>query len=140
MTNDNLLTSETFKKQYIDSEERLKFDLSKITERITVLNITKDVKTIDHLLDVYNYSKATYKVIMIQYLSLYIMTYLKEQNIIQNNDIPIKTAMKILKDQEWITIDMKDFIDKHFEQLMNGENLAKYAIDLNTYLNNADKF
>jgi hypothetical protein len=135
----DILTSKTFMKQYLDSEERLKFDLDKIGCKISNLNKDKDMKTIDNLLDVYNYTKASYKVIMIQYLVLFIMTYLREKNIIQGSDIPIQTAKRILNEQDWISETMNEFINKHFENIMNGDNIAQYVVDLNTYLINSDK-
>lgn len=130
--------SENFKQLYLDTDISHKRDIDKIKFALSEI---KDNSIIDNLLDTLNYTNATYNVLKMQYLILYITLYLNEKKIIQNKTIPINTSLKILLEQDWITDDTKSFLKKHLTKVLS-ENLdySEYLIDLDTYLHNAAIF
>ena len=130
--------SNKFKQLYLDSELHHQQDLDKIKDALS--NIA-DNSYIDTLLDTMNYTNATYNVLKMQYLILYITLYLNEKKIIQNDTIPINTSLKILSEQDWITDNTKSFLDKHLSKVLS-QNLdySEYVKDIDTYYQHADVF
>lgn len=130
--------SEQLKDLYLESEKHQIRDLDKIKAALSEI---KDNSVIDKLLDAINYTNATYNVLKMQYLILYITLYLHEKKIIQNQTIPVNTSLKILLKQDWITDNTKDFLKKHFTKVLT-ENLdySKYLINIDTYLEHSTVF
>lgn len=130
--------SENIKQLYLTCEDNHKRDINKI--KIALSNLL-DNSHIDNLLDTINYTNATYNTLKMQYLILYASLYLKEKKIIQNNDLPIDTSLKLLLSQDWITQDTKDFLNKHYHKVLKDNlDYSQYLVDINTYLNNSKVF
>lgn len=128
------MDSESLKKQYLDCEVTHTNTLNQIVSKLKLCNIKKEMNTIDNLLDVYNYTNFAFNVNKMLYLSAYIGLYMNENNIVNSNKIPVKTALKILMKMDWITQKTKDFLNKYFIRSLNGEDFTKYAISLDSYL------
>ena len=128
------MNSESLKKQYLDCEVTHTNTLNQIISKLKLCNIKKEMNTIDNLLDVYNYTNFAFNVNKMLYLSAYIGLYMNENNIVNSNKIPVKTALKILMKMDWITQKTKDFLNKYFIRSLNGEDFTKYAISLDSYL------
>ena len=130
--------SNKFKQLYLDAELHHQQDLDKIKDALSTI---LDNSYIDTLLDTMNYTNATYNVLKMQYLILYITLYLNEKKIIQNDTIPINTSLKILSEQDWITDNTKAFLSKHLSKVLS-QNLdySEYVTDIDTYYQHADVF
>lgn len=130
--------SENIKQLYLNCEDNHKRDINKI--KMSLSNLL-DNSHIDDLLDTMNYTNATYNTLKMQYLILYASLYLKEKKIIQNNDLPINTSLKLLLSQDWITQNTKDFLNKHYSKVLKDNlDYSQYLVDINTYLNNSKVF
>ena len=130
--------SENIKQLYLNCEDNHKRDINKI--KMALSNLL-DNSNLDNLLDTLNYTNATYNTLKMQYLILYASLYLKEKKIIQNNDLPINTSLKLLLSQDWITQNTKDFLNKHYHKVLKDNlDYSQYLVDINTYLNNSKVF
>ena len=130
--------SENIKQLYLICEDNHKKDINKI--KMALSNLL-DNSYLDSLLDTMNYTNASYNTLKMQYLILYASLYLKEKKIIQNNDLPINTSLKLLLSQDWITKNTKDFLNKHYSKVLKDNlDYSQYLVDINTYLNNSKVF
>ena len=128
-----LSNSEELKKSYLETEDKHSEDLNKIKEMLSIVN-PKDTKQIDLLLDSFNYANASYNVLKLQYLTLYITQYLYEKKIIQDSNIPINTSLKMLLNIDWITNDTKAFLKKHFVKALKDQiDYSNYVISIENY-------
>ena len=139
-------SSEDFKKSYIDCNNSHISSINKIKNELSITskllnnnkNIDKIKNKIDNLLDVFNYTNAAFNITKMQYLVLYIISYMKENNMLKTSKIPVKTSLKLLLKQDWITQDTKKFLSKFYERSLKGENFSLYVLNLDTYLQYID--
>lgn len=132
--------SKELKQLYLNTEINQQKDLDKIKLALSDLKDNQP-HLVDKLLDTINYTNATYSVLKMQYLILYITYYLNEKKIIQNDSIPINTSLKILLSQDWISDKTKDFLKAHYEKALKDKvDYSQYLISLDTYLDNLAVF
>lgn len=130
--------SESIKQLYLDTEIKHKNDIDKIKSALQDL---LDFSYADNLLDAMNYTNATYNILKLNYLTMYISFYLQEKKIVQNQSIPVNTSLKLLLEQDWINNNTKEFLKKHFkESITQNIEYSQYLKDIDTYLENAHMF
>lgn len=128
----NIDNSEQLKQLYLEAETHHKEQIDKLKLALSCLS---DNSFADTLLDSMSYTNATYNILKMQYLILYITLYLSEKKIVQNNNIPINTSLKILIDQDWISDNTKNFLKKHlFKALKDNVDYSVYVKDFDTYI------
>lgn len=129
------MNSESIKKSYTDCHNAYIESMKKLDKALTLLTHDKyKMEDVDKLLDLYNYTKFAYSVNKMNYCACFIVLYMNENNIVNNNKVPVNTSLKLLLEQDWIDKEEKDFLSKYLIRSLNGEDFTKYTTSIDNYI------